>query len=244
MRAAHQVKILACIGLILLGCKPLWSSNQGKLRKQAQEINRPLSPPEKEWIDSISNIRMMAVPVQIGPWRLREKGSELAPGADLNHGNLILGYRFRFLYESDHGGQALIFHFINPVRLRYDDIGFGAFTYYSYFYPERVLFDEPGSYIFTCSKVQGTYELASINEKDAKWVKETNLAEAMAFKGSRWSVHKHGRDDQMHEVSAHLAFKARDWRRMNYGESWLVLAPSAEDAKLLITEHHRVIRVK
>jgi|GEM_PF-6565609 hypothetical protein len=197
--------------------------------KRKALIEKSISPEEGAWLGSVFEATKRDIPAQIGDWRLNGCSYEFNPKSDSPWIKDVSGARLRFLYSNKSGKKIIIYHFINPVRLSYPEVGWGYYLGFStYHHKEEEVPNELGWKIFTAS---GWLPLNSpmIADSDRADVNAKGMARFCCYRGVGWSTTSKtsASDPTTVFVDMGLPFREQGWNKQVYGELCILALPEA-----------------
>jgi hypothetical protein len=201
--------------------------------RRVAALNRSLTPVEQDWFQGVLRSAKLRAPTQIGDWHLSDASAEFNPGKAHSWGREYFGARLRFEYRDAGGREAIVYHFINPVRIHYPEVGWGYYLgFFSYHNKRDTLLDTPALRIFL-NGGRLPLESSMVPEADKDLVNNRSTVKVCCYRGKGWTRSEQQDPNETGNifVDMGLNFREKQWKTEVYGDLSIAVIPRNQDAK-------------
>ena len=231
--------MLLLLPLILSGGSP--SPNTWYLfghDRRVAVLKRSLTPAEHEWLQGVLNSARLNAPSRIGDWRLSDASAEFNAGIPPSWGREYFGARLRFVYRKAEGASAIVYHFINPVRISYPEAGWGyRLGFFAYHNKRDTLVDTSNLRVFLSA---GWLPLNSmmLPDADRDFVNSPSMVKVCCYRGKGWTRSEQQDPNEAGNIHVDmgLRFQEKQWKAEVYGDLCIAVVPqNCEPKRFVLT---------
>lgn len=207
--------------------------------RRAAALKRSLTPAEQEWLQGVLDTTKLKVPSHIGNWRLIDASAAFNPGTPPSWGREYFGARLRFEYTKAGGTSAIVYHFINPVRISYPEVGWGyRLGFFTYHNKRDTLIDTLKLKVFVSA---GWLPLNSmmLPDADRDFVNSPSMIKVCCYQGKGWTRTEQADPNKAGNifVDMGLRFQEKQWKTEVYGDLCVVVIPRDQDPKEFVLHY-------
>jgi len=202
-------------------------------------LKRSLTPAEQEWLQGVLDSARLKAPTQIWAWRLCDTSVVFNPGTPPSWGREYFGARLRFEYRKADGASAIVYHFINPVRISYPEVGWGYYLgFFTYHYKRDTIIDTPNLRVFWKA---GWLPLNSMMLPDADrgFVNSPYMTNVCCYRGKGWTRTEQADPNDAGNVFVDmgLRFREKQWKTEVYGDLCIAIVPRGHEPKRFVLRY-------
>jgi hypothetical protein len=230
-------RLLWLPGLLLFclsGCATAWDINQRTVQHRTTEINRPLTVSEQAWMKGLFEARLKVMQSSSDKWTLLQSSYSFVQEGTPATEDKILGLRFRFVFTGVSNKTITLYQFINPIRLHFNEIGIGHYSFIHYNYPAVFILKSSGAYLFDD---RWDVPFLDLDEADRNFFKNKQVFVANGYIGKSWTAELGAPGTDFRDrCSFSLEYRPASWRSEDHGEYWLAGSEDKASGDELISD--------
>ena len=187
-----------------------------KLVSYLEKVENPRNP---NWLKEIQKAILERTPANIGKWNLSESRLEFSKRSNTIWKHDIYGIQMKFIYSSKEQ-KILIYHFFNPVHIKYPEMGYGYHVGFSAFQfdNEHVISNDKWKIFKNASWLASNSP--SIDDADRNLFSFVNSEIYCCYGGKNWIVN---RSNSMYHLG--LSYRNIEWKNTIYGDICIISMP-------------------